>query len=418
MSGKKQHYISVYFQKGWSNDPEKRNGRIYAFEKDNDFPTNTDDNFAANQFHSTLENPETDRIITEDIEPINNRIIKTLRELDFNEKMEITDEKLIIDINYLLISMYSRTEVFRIQFFDLLNDFKKQLLDNIKKIITIENLKYLISIPNPPNLSAEQIEDIKENVEFYHAFLIETIEGSLEMFNVEEMLYMFLTLEKKDIKRFFHSKFIVNEKFLNIIKNRKVFVIKSKENFILSDNLIVVKKDKKLFSFSFNSDNTIYFPISENRIILITNKNATIPDNINQILAKTSYKRIVNKNNDCQNLKKYIGKINHPEIELPEIENNFLKQNYTEFIANKENLLKELGIGIEEKNILMKKLKKMINKKNNELYDEIYNDIKDEALILNKNCLKSKIKYNIKNSQYYQSKIRYFVIMENIIKHV
>jgi len=191
------------------------------------------------------------------------------------------------------------------------------------------------------------------------------IRNFLNIFNIEDCLYIFLTLSKDNVKRSLHSEFITNRKIFDIIKSRKVFILKANEELILSDNLITTLNNENSFSFCFESKNTIFFPISSNKIIIIKNDTPFIPNDINEMLAKTSTKRIIGKNQNHQYLKKYIGKNSHPKLNVSDFLNFSFQEKYIECIESKEDIFKKIDIKLEKYELFLDKfLNEIISKKN------------------------------------------------------
>ncbi len=317
MSGKQQHYIPVFFQKGWAaNTGKKRRGKVYSYEKDKTFPTSIEGNFVENYFHSTEEDTRTDDFITKEVETDNLETLRRLQAHSFENKslIEIKEDNFIQEIDYFILTMYINTNSMRQRLFIFLNNFVKRM--NIKSIINekefvniINNFIDYIDVDDKEEIIKEFQIIFKDKDKTKHQY--DTIAKKLESLFKEHLFDGFYSLikniSKKEAHRFFHSEIIMDFKKSEKFKNKRYFIVESPTEFILSDNLMAYEKDKEFMSFTSGYFEKLYFPISSNKILLVTNEDTSIPENINEILASCSFKRFSSLSDNFEYLKKYIG---------------------------------------------------------------------------------------------------------------
>jgi hypothetical protein len=317
MSGKQQHYIPVFFQKGWAaNTGKKRRGKVHSYEKDKTFPTSIEGNFVENYFHSNEEDTETDDFITEQVETKNLETFKRLHAHFFENKslIEIKEDDFIQEIDYFILTMYINTASMRQRLFIFLNDFVKTT--NIKSIIDekdfvniINNSIDYIDFDDKEEATKDFQTIFKNEKETKHQYntIALILEALFQIYSFDEFYSLIKNISMKDTQRFFHSEIIMDFKKSNKFNNKKYFIVESPTELILSDNLMVYEKDKEFMSFTNGDFEKLYFPISSNKTLLVTNGDTSIPENINEILASCSFKRFSSLNNNFEHLKKHIG---------------------------------------------------------------------------------------------------------------
>lgn len=291
MSGRKQHIIPKHIQENFAI-----NEKIYVYKKDKDYPSNITDNYAERDYYSTQEDTKLDDIMTTLESTLTSKTWKRLLNTQANIEYTIDNEILVVIFHLMLRNKY------------FINDIIEELFNMIRKNIkydTKELVKFKKKYFKKHNIN----RNISKKLENFFNILASEINPKIEK------LINQLENDKFAFRKKFHElsvNILITNSNFEKYKNYKYYILEYENDIILSDSILLFKKDNEYSNLMLDSELCI-LPISKNKILFIyeNKKNFEIipQEKINEELIKNSSESFIfsSKNNRLIELKKMIG---------------------------------------------------------------------------------------------------------------
>lgn len=282
MSGRKQHIVPQFIQKNFSIKSQ-----VWVYTNNKIYSTNIKDNFAERDFYSSPNNSSVDDHITSK-EGIYSNCLQQL----LTSTTNITNN---LNKNFVLMEFISHL-IFRTK--EMQNNLIEKSLSDLFKIIqtiTLSDFQSSFTRKFKKNKRMLQIiKDIPNNLPLWEKNLSELkteIENKLK------------TEQREALKD-------VNIKHLHLLQNFNYKIIDTDIELILSDNILFcVQSNNQIQSMLDEHTETLYFPISSNKILILfkTNKDTLGIEDINKNMSSISSEKFISKNKKFQKLQKNIN---------------------------------------------------------------------------------------------------------------